>query len=158
MQSATNDRLSIIIPPPLLFLTFLGVGFLLDYLFPFKLFRLPQLPRILGSGILGVISIYLALGSMVVLLRNNTPFDPSKPTAKIVREGPFRLSRNPMYLALLLLLTAAALFTGSLWMSLAIPALLIALDFGAARPEEEYLERNFGEQYREYKAKVRRWL
>ena len=93
-----------------------------------------------------------------MLLRNKTPFDPSKPTVKIVRQGPFRLSRNPMYLALVLLLAGVAVFTGSLWMCLAVPTLLIILDIGAVRPEEAYLERKFGSRYLEYKAKVRRWL
>ena len=93
-----------------------------------------------------------------MLLRNNTPFDPSKPTLKIVCQGPFRLSRNPMYLALLFLFAGVAVFTGSIWMCLAVPALLIVLDIGAVRPEEEYLERNFGGRYLEYKANVRRWL
>jgi protein-S-isoprenylcysteine O-methyltransferase Ste14 len=130
----------------------------LDYLFPLELFRLPWQPRLICSGILSVISGYFALGSIILLLRNKTPFNPAKPTLKIVRQGPFRLSRNPMYLALLLLLTGVAVFTGSIWMCLAVPALLIVLDFAAVRPEEEYLARKFGGSYLEYKAKVRRWL
>jgi protein-S-isoprenylcysteine O-methyltransferase Ste14 len=68
-----------------------------------------------------VISGYFALGSVIVLLRNKTPFNPSKPTVKIVRQDPFRLSRNPMYLALLLLLAGVAVFTGSIWLLLAVP-------------------------------------
>ena len=158
METDTNDRPSIFLPPPLIFFVFLGIGFLLDYLFPFTLFRLPSSPRIICSGILLVTSGYLALGSIIVLLRNQTPFDPSKPTLKIVRQGPFRFSRNPMYLALLVLLAGVAVFTGSIWMCLAVPALVLVLDVGAVRPEEEYLERNFGGRYLEYKAKVRRWL
>lgn len=78
---------------------------------------------------------YFALGSIIVLRRNQTPFDPSKPTIKIVRQGPFRFSRNPMYLVLLLLLEGVAVFTGSIWMWLAVPALLIVLDIGAVRLE-----------------------
>jgi protein-S-isoprenylcysteine O-methyltransferase Ste14 len=93
-----------------------------------------------------------------VPVRNKTPFDPAKPTVAIVRQGPFQLSRNPMYLALLLLLAGVAVFTGSLWMCLAVPALWVVLDMTVVRPEEEYLERNFGGRYLEYKAKVRRWL
>jgi protein-S-isoprenylcysteine O-methyltransferase Ste14 len=130
----------------------------LDYLFPLELFRLPWQPRLICSGILSVISGYFALGSIILLLRNKTPFNPAKPTLKIVRQGPFRLSRNPMYLALLFLIAGVAVFTGSIWMCLAVPVLLIVLDIGAVRPEEEYLERNFGDGYLEYKAKVRRWL
>lgn len=158
METGTNDRPSVILPPPLIFFAFLGIGFLLDYLFPLKIFQLPWWPRFTCSSTLFVISGYLALGSVIVLLRNNTPFDAAKPTLKIVHQGPFRLSRNPMYLALLFLLAGVAVFTGSIWMCLAVPALLIVLDIGAVRPEEEYLERNFGGRYLEYKANVRRWL
>ena len=158
MTTEINDRPSIILPPPLIFFAFLGAGFLLDYLIPFKLFRLPREARLISSAVLAGISFYFALGSVIVLLRNKTPFDPSKPTVTIVRQGPFQFSRNPMYLSLLLLLAAAALLTGSLWICLAVPALWVVLDMTAVRPEEEYLERNFGGRYLEYKAKVRRWL
>jgi protein-S-isoprenylcysteine O-methyltransferase Ste14 len=158
MEKDTDDHPSIIIAPPLLFLICMGGGFLLDYLFPLKIIRWPWWPRIICSGILMMISAYFALGSMRILLRNKTPFDPSKPTKTIVRQGPFRFSRNPMYLALLLLLAGVAIVSGSIWMILAVVALLIVLDIIAVRPEEEYLERNFGGQYLAYKAKVRRWL
>jgi len=158
MAADINDHPSIILPPPLIFFAFLGAGFLLDYLIPCKLFKLPREARLICSAVLAGISFYFALGSIIVLLRNKTPFDPSKPTVTIVRQGPFQLSRNPMYLSLLLLLAGIAVFTGSLWMCLAVPALWIVLDISAVRPEEEYLERNFGGRYLEYKAKVRRWL
>jgi protein-S-isoprenylcysteine O-methyltransferase Ste14 len=158
LETDTQDRPSIILPPPLTFVAFLCAGFLLDYFFPIKLFRLSWMPRIICSGILFVISGYLALGSIGVLLRTKTPFDPSKPTVKIVHQGPFRASRNPMYLALVFLLAAVAFFTGSLWLCLAVPALLMVLDISAVRPEENYLEYNFGGRYLAYKAKVRRWL
>ena len=158
MRIDTKDRPSIIIPPPLIFCVFLGTGFLLDYLFPIKLFRLPWWPKIICSGLFLAVAGYLALGSIGVLLRNKTPFDPAKATLKIVRQGPFRLSRNPMYLALLLLMAGTGVFTGSIWMCLAVPVLLIALDITAVRPEEEYLERHFGDRYLEYKTKVRRWF
>ena len=158
MAADINDRPSVILPPPLIFFAFLGAGFLLEYLIPIKLFKLPREVRLISSVALAGISLYFALGSIIVLRRNKTPFDPSKPTATIVCQGPFRLSRNPMYFALLLLLAAVAVFTGSLWMCVVVPVLLFVLNMTAVRPEEEYLERNFGGRYLEYKAKVRRWL
>jgi protein-S-isoprenylcysteine O-methyltransferase Ste14 len=63
-----------------------------------------------------------------------------------------------MYLGLILLLAGVAFVNGSLWLSLAVAALFIVLDIIAVRPEEEYLERNFGRRYLAYKTKVRRWL
>lgn len=158
MKSTNQDHPSIPIPPPLMFFAFLGIGLLLDYLFPVKIFQFSRVFRFVCSGILGAISGYLALGSIIVLLRHKTPFDPSKPTLNIVCQGPFRFSRNPMYLALVLLMASAAVYTGSLWMCLAVPVLWIALEFAAVRPEEVYLESRFGLRYLEYKARVRRWF
>ena len=158
MKNSTADRPSIAIPPPLIFFALVGIGFFLEYLFPFNLHKWTWMPRIIVGGFFFLLSGLLALGSIRVLLRNKTPFDPSKPTEKLVQEGPFRISRNPMYLALLVLLFGIAVLTASMWFFLCIPALLIIFDYGAVRPEEEYLERNFGEAYSAYKAKVRRWL
>jgi protein-S-isoprenylcysteine O-methyltransferase Ste14 len=63
-----------------------------------------------------------------------------------------------MYLALLLLLTGVAVFTDSIWICLAVPALFIILDIAAIRSEEDYLEGKFGSRYLEYEVKIRRWL
>jgi len=158
MKKDTPNRPSIIFPPPLIFFALLGIGFLLDYLFPLKLYSGPWLPRIIGGGILFLISGLFALTAFWVLLKNKTPFDPSKPAIVIVQDGPFRISRNPMYLSLLILLLGIAVLTGSLWMFLAVPLLFFILDIGAVKPEEEYLEQKFGEEYHAYRSAVRRWL
>ena len=116
------------------------------------------MPRIIGGGILFLISGLFALTAFWVLLKNKTPFDPSKPAIVIVQDGPFRISRNPMYLSLLILLLGIAVLTGSLWMFLAVPLLFFILDIGAVKPEEKYLEQKFGEEYHAYRSAVRRWL
>jgi protein-S-isoprenylcysteine O-methyltransferase Ste14 len=158
MRNERPDRPSIIFPPPLIFFALLGFGFFLDYLLPLKLYNAPWLPRIIVSGIFFLLSGWLALTSFRELLKNKTPFDPSKPTVVIVQDGPFRISRNPMYLSLLILLLGVAVLTGSFWMFLAVPLLIYILIIGVVKQEEEYLERNFGNEYLSYKAKVRRWL
>jgi len=158
MEKDTQHRPPIIFPPPLIFFALLGIGFLLDYLFPLKLYGGPWLPRIIGGGILFLISGLLALTAFWVLLNNKTPFDPSKPTVVIVQDGPFRISRNPMYLSLLILLLGVAVLTGSIWIFLAIPLMFIIFDVGVVKPEEDYLKQKFGEEYLAYNSKVRRWL
>jgi protein-S-isoprenylcysteine O-methyltransferase Ste14 len=158
MEKNTQHRPPIIFPPPLIFFALLGIGFLLDFLFPLKLYGGPWLLRIIGGAVLFLISGLLALTAFWVLLNNKTPFDPSKPTVVIVQDGPFRISRNPMYLSLLILLLGVAVLTGSLWMFLAVPLLFLIFDIGAVKPEEDYLARNFGHDYLAYKARVRRWL
>jgi len=158
MKNDPPDRPSIIFPPPLIFFALLGIGFLMDYLVPLKLYSGLWLARIIGGGILFLISGSLALAAFWVLLNNKTPFDPSKPTVVIVQDGPFRISRNPMYLSLLILLLGVAVLSGSIWMFLAIPPLFIIFDIGVVQPEEDSLEQKFGEEYLAYKSKVRRWL
>ena len=158
MRNKIQDRPDIIFPPPLIFAILLGTGFFLDYLFPLKLYTISWLPRIIGSGIIFLFSGWLALASFRVLQKNKTPFDPSKPTVVIIQEGPFRISRNPMYLSLLLLLLGVAVLTASIWMFLAVPLLLYVFVIGVVKPEEEYLKRKFGNDYQGYKTKVRRWI
>ena len=158
MKETEPDRPAIIFPPPLLFIAFLGIGLLLAYILPVRLFSWPLLPRILIGGILFLISGSLALAGFKVLIKNKTPFDPAKPTVKLVREGPFRISRNPMYLALIILLFGIAALTGFIWLFLAAAALFFTLHFGVVRPEEKYLSRKFGDDYENYRLQVRRWL
>ncbi|UCF95044.1 MAG: isoprenylcysteine carboxylmethyltransferase family protein [Desulfobacterales bacterium] len=100
----------------------------------------------------------LATSALLVLRKNKTPFDPAKPTIKIVRGGSFRFSRHPMYLSLLLLLSGVALSMGSIWLLSAVPILFVILEVFAVRPEEEYLIQKFGDEYLDYKASVRRWI
>jgi len=105
-----------------------------------------------------LISGYLALSAFVVLIKNKTPFDTAKSTAKIVTDGSFRFSRNPLYLSLLLLLLGIAVLMFSFWLFFTIPILYILFLFNAVKPEESYLSQKFGEEYLDYSAKVRRWI
>ncbi len=158
MEKNSKDTATIRIPPPLYFFICLGFGLLLEYLFPNHLNKLPLMPRIIVGGILSLFSGYFAISAFFVLNKNKTPFDPARPTIKIVKEGSFRFSRNPMYLSLLLLLSGIAVLVFSLWLFITIPILFFFFLFYAVKPEEEYLSQKFGEEYLDYKAKVRRWI
>jgi len=81
----------------------------------------------------------------------------NKPTTAIVRTGPYRFSRNPIYLAFSLLQLGIAIWVNSLWL-LATLAVALALIHVVIAREERYLERKFGAEYLAYKASVRRWL
>ncbi len=112
---------------------------------------------VIGAALItiaGLLSIS-ALGSM---RKRKTPFDPSRPTTNIVREGAFRFSRNPLYLALVLLQGGAAFLFLSIWLFMGLPILFILLQLLAIGPEETYLTRKFGREYLDYKASVRRWI
>ena len=93
-----------------------------------------------------------------MLIKNETPFDTAKSTIKIVQEGPFRFSRNPLYLSLLILLFGISVLIVSFWLLFTLPILYILFLFKAVKPEEEYLAKKFGEDYLAYSSKVRRWI
>jgi protein-S-isoprenylcysteine O-methyltransferase Ste14 len=81
-----------------------------------------------------------------------------KPTTALVTEGPFRYSRNPIYLALTLLYVGVALLINALWILLLIVPVLLVIRYGVIAREEAYLTRKFGDTYRQYTARVQRWL
>ena len=158
MKDDIKDRASIPMPPPLIFLACLGMGILLEYLFPFRFISGAWPLRIIIGCFLFIVSGLMAVSAFIALIKNKTPFNTAKPTKKIVSEGSFRFSRNPMYLALLLLSGGAAIVTGSVWLVLALLILFVSLERFAIRPEEKYLTDKFGKNYLNYKASVRRWL
>nr|MBA2578847.1 isoprenylcysteine carboxylmethyltransferase family protein [Euzebyaceae bacterium] len=80
------------------------------------------------------------------------------PTTALVAAGPYRFTRNPMYLGLSAGTAGVALITGNPWvLALLVPAVGVA-DAAFIRPEERYLERTFGDAYRAYRTRVRRWI
>ena len=158
MENNLKDSAAIRIPPPLFFFVCLGFGFLLEYFLPIHPISLSLIPRVIVGCIFILISGYFAASAFVVLIKNKTSFDTSKSTTKIVTDGSFRFSRNPLYLSLLLLLFGIAVLMFSIWLFFTIPILYILFLFKAVKPEESYLSQKFGEEYLEYSAKVRRWV
>lgn len=153
---AVEDRANVIAPPPLIAAVALVVGFLAQRLDP-----KPMLPETIASW-LGIgsllVSLAVATSALGELRKARTPFDPRKPTTAIVRTGAFRFSRNPLYVSLALVYLGVAALCNSLWMGLLLVPVLGILRFGVIGREERYLERKFGDEYRQYRAEVRRWL
>jgi protein-S-isoprenylcysteine O-methyltransferase Ste14 len=158
MEKNRKDSAAIRIPPPLYFFVCLGFGLLMEYLFPIHLVSFSLILRVIVGFIFILISGYFALSGFVVLIKNRTPFDTAKSTIKIVTDGAYRFSRNPLYLSLLLLLFGVAVLMFSLWLLFTIPILYILFLVKAVKPEESYLSRKFGKEYLDYSARVRRWI
>jgi protein-S-isoprenylcysteine O-methyltransferase Ste14 len=156
MRNAPPDTAQVIVLPPLGYGAAFIMGLLLHLVFP-----LHVLPTTLARGI-GVVcvlvSLPLALATLRALSRAHTPVDPMKPTTALVTEGPFRYSRNPIYLALTLLYLGVAFLVNALWILLLVVPALVVLRYGVIAREEAYLTRKFGDAYRQYTAQVRRWL
>jgi protein-S-isoprenylcysteine O-methyltransferase Ste14 len=88
----------------------------------------------------------------------DVPIRTDKPVPRLTTEGPFRYSRNPSYLALAMIYAGIAVLRNSLWTILFLPVVLVVIQREVIGREERYLERTFGEEYRDYKTRVRRWV
>jgi protein-S-isoprenylcysteine O-methyltransferase Ste14 len=90
--------------------------------------------------------------------RHRTGLLPGQPTRAILSHGPFAWSRNPLYLGMLVLYVALCLLLTTFWGLVLTPAAVALVEWGAIRPEEQFLRERFGPAYEEYAARVRRWL
>ena len=90
--------------------------------------------------------------------RHQTGLLPGEPTRAIIEEGPYRVSRNPLYVGLLALYLGIALLAPTFWALVLFPVAVLLIYWGAIRPEERYLHERFGAPYDDYRRRVRRWL
>lgn len=90
--------------------------------------------------------------------RHDTGLLPGQPTRAMIEEGPYRLSRNPLYVGLLVLYLGVVLLAPSVWALVVFPAAVLLVLLGAIRPEERFLHERFGAPYDDYRSRVRRWL
>jgi protein-S-isoprenylcysteine O-methyltransferase Ste14 len=112
-----------------------------------------------GLGGVIVTAAFLGLGfCLLIFRRGGQSVIPWKPTVQIVDWGPFRLSRNPMYLLLILICIGFAVLLANWWILALTPLAVWALQRFAIIPEEAYLEQKFGDDYLDYKQRVRRWI
>ena len=145
-----------LVRPPLVYLISLVTGALIQLATP-----LPFLPGTLAVPLgasLVVVAIALFSYSVAKFRAAGTPVPARKPTTVIVRTGPYRLSRNPIYLAFSVLQLGIAIWVNSLWLLATLVGAVALIHYVVIRREEQYLERRFGAQYLDYKASVRRWL
>ena len=105
-----------------------------------------------------VIAPCIAIWAVMTFRRHNTVVDPRGKVVTVVSSGPFRYTRNPMYVSLMLLYIAGALAIGNVWVVILVAPVFLALHYGVIIPEEQYLKAAFGEQYTEYRGRVRRWI
>jgi protein-S-isoprenylcysteine O-methyltransferase Ste14 len=154
-QTPADVANSGLIRPPFVYLGTIALGLIVHFFRPAQL-----LPSSVGVPI-GVISLLAAVAVFISAVRTlrkaGTPVPGNRPTTTIVQTGPFRFSRNPIYLAFTLLQLGLAAWVNSLWLLLTLlPAL--ALMEVVIRREERYLEARFPSEYLPYKREVRRWL
>jgi protein-S-isoprenylcysteine O-methyltransferase Ste14 len=142
--------------PPAIPAAGLLLGWLLGKVWPLPL-PLPAWTRWIEWPLF-VIAPCIAIWAVMTFRRHNTVVDPRGKVVTIVSSGPFRYTRNPMYVSLMLLYTAGALAIGNVWVVILLAPVFLALHYGVIIPEEQYLKAAFGGQYTEYRGRVRRWI
>jgi len=156
MQTQGTDIPGVIAYPPLIFAACLGLGLGLHWLKPIPLS--PPAPlRVVGIVLL-VASATLSLWASAVMRRAETNIRPDRPATTVVTAGPFRFTRNPLYLSLCLLNAGIALVLSGLIPLLMTVVLVTILQRGVIVREERYLKAKFGAVYSDYSCRVRRWL
>ena len=156
MSGNDRDNPGVVAPPPLIYAVALAVGLLAHRLRPVS-FLPRELSRLFGWTLLGG-GLLLGCFGVRALRDAGTNVDPYKPVTAFVAEGPYRFTRNPLYLGLTLMYGGAAALTNALWTVILLPPVLGVMQRGVIEREERYLERKFGDEYLLYKARVRRWI
>jgi protein-S-isoprenylcysteine O-methyltransferase Ste14 len=152
-----QDRPTILVLPPILVAGTLLIGILLHY-WVWTFVPFPLIPsRVMGFTIF-VLAGLLAHWAQSAMKSAGTNILPTRPSTALVENGPFRISRNPLYIAALGVYVGVALWVDGLVPLLLLPVVFIILTIGIVMPEERYLDEKFGESYRSYRARVRRWI
>ncbi len=146
------------IHPPVLFLAIMGAGLLLDWIVPLTHDSWPGAIRYGVGGVLVLVAALLASWAALVFHRAGTAIPTFRPARRFVATGPYAFTRNPMYLGLVLLLAGLGVMLASGWLLLLTPVFAFLLDRLVIAREEPYLAARFGDPYRAYLQRVRRWL
>ncbi len=150
------DHAQVMVLPPLVFLGYLVGALILNWIIPFPTPWTPTLRLLGGAGLAG--GLLLAGSAVARMRRAHTSPDPHQPTTALVTEGPYRFTRNPIYLGFLLIYLGFTLLAGTLWGLLLSPFLIRTVTHAVIHAEEIYLDGKFGDVYRDYRSRVRQWL
>lgn len=153
----TADSANVVVRPPLAWALAVLAGLALNWLMPLRF-----LPAVIPADWLGAIVFAVALAlfawAIATMMRSGASVPTRLPTTTIVKTGPYGFTRNPIYLAMVLGLIGLAMAFNTLWLLITLVPFALLIRYGVIAPEEAYLERKFGDVYRGYRARVRRWL
>jgi len=158
MTVPSKDGARVRFPPPLVFLGAIVLGVIVQRkAVPLSLVFARGL-RLAAAVLIVACGVSLVASARILFKRTGQNPIPWKPTPELISQGPYRFTRNPMYVGVTLFVIGLGLAVNNLWISLfAAPALLV-VHFIAVLPEERYLAAKFGESYRSFLAQVRRYL
>lgn len=162
----TRDHPNVAVPPPLIYFAFLGLGWALDrYGVQIGLPAGEDMSLGLGTELRRGIALALILGGLLLdgmsaglFRRLGTAVEPWKPSTALATDGPYRFSRNPIYVGFAITYAGLAVAMDSPVALLMLVPCLVVIDWAVIRKEEAYLVRTFGADYAAYCKRVRRWL
>ena len=154
---AEKDHANVLIPPPLALAVCVVAAWLIDRAWPAP-FLPSGLPRWLIGGALIAAGLAIEAWSFLIFRRARTSVLPIRPTSAVVEAGPYRYTRNPIYLSMFVVVAGLAVALDSLWQFAALIALYVLLRWAVVAREEAYLTRKFGAAYLDYARRVRRWI
>lgn len=143
-------------PPPLIFVIGMVIGYAIQHRFPASLEESEYL-NLFGKFLITV-GIFILGYALYLFFKAKTEIEPWKPTSSIITTGLFAYSRNPIYAAFCITTVGLGLIFNNMWMLISFIPSAIFVYHLAIKKEERYLEQKFGDEYLEYKQKVRRWL
>jgi protein-S-isoprenylcysteine O-methyltransferase Ste14 len=146
----------VIAPPPLIFLGFLALAAVLEAVVTTPAL-FPYVRYVAGTAVF-IIGLLIGVAGVQGLRASGTNISTDLPATALVVDGIYRWSRNPLYLAMTLAYVGLAIAAGSAWAIMLLIPLLVVMNIGVISREERYLEREFGDAYRAYTSRVRRWL
>jgi protein-S-isoprenylcysteine O-methyltransferase Ste14 len=157
-QQPTNTATAgVIARPPLLFLGAVLLGAVLDYLLAISVSGFLPVHAVV-AGALGLIGVALMAAGIRNFSRSGTPVPTNQPTSALVTTGIHACTRNPIYVGMFLIYIGIGIALRSPSILVLTLPLAVLIRYGVVAREEAYLERRFGEAYRDYKARVRRWV
>ena len=153
MTAIDTDSPGVKVPPPLLYAGAFALGMLLQKFAPLR----RREARVAGAGLVAG-GVTLVVWTRLLFLQRGTTILPTRAVSVLVESGPFRISRNPIYVGFVAIYIGSSLLRRSVWPLLLLPGVVLVIQKTVIDREEAYLERRFGEDYLSYKSRVPSWL
>ena len=158
MSNKKKDNPGIFIPPPLIYAAIFFLSILMQKIIPINNSFFDSRNATIAGIVLIAIALLFILPALIKFVQSKNTLVTIKSATSLQTKGIYSLTRNPMYMGLLILYSGIAMLEGNWWTFIFIPLIIIIMQAYVIRGEENYLLRAFGEQYVVYKKKVRRWI
>jgi len=156
MPSMSEDHPRVITLPPAIYAGAFVLGLLLEYFWRTSVVG-PALRIGLGAFLV-LVGFAIMISGVRVFRTAGTNVEVYRPATSLVVTGPYQFTRNPIYVGMTMAYAGAGVLADSLWVLGLVVPVLVLMDYGVVRREEQYLAEKFGDPYRNYSRTVRRWV